>query len=511
MSRFLSPDGNANPWMLKKEDKMKHYVDFGGLIAILMASLFFISCSGSSDQLVSAAVFTPWHTFYGSGTTERAYGVAVDNDDNTYIVGRSISNWDGPAGQPPLHAHSNSGAAQDIVVLKLDKNGTYLWHTFYGSTDSQDYARGVVIDQNSNVYISGFSCDSWDGPNTEPPLHAYTGSGGDADGNAFILKLDSAGTYQWHTFYGSGADYDDDRGIALDADANIYLAMKSYDTWDVGLTAPLHAYAGSTDLVVIKLDKDGVYQWHTFYGSVDEDECNSIAVGSDANIYVTGYSTATWDAGATGPLHAHSGGDDITVFKLNSAGAYQWHTFYGSAAQEWGNGITLDGSGNVYVAGFSAATWDAGATGPLHAYAGGHDITVLKLNSAGAYQWHTFYGSAAANDYGNDLVVDHSGGIYVAGRSLASWQSGNSDNPLHAYTGGEDIMNLKLDSDGHYQWHTFYGSALDDRGQDIALDSRGVIHTVGYSQDTWLGYNDSAPLHSYSGSDDMFDLCIAGE
>ena len=296
----------------------------------------------------------------------------------------------------------------------------------------------------------------------------------------------------------------------MDGDANIYLAIKSYDTWNYDTTEPLHDYSGSTDLVVIKLDKDGAYQWHTFYGSADDDECNSIAVDGDANIYVTGYSTNTWDVDATGPLHSHSGGDDITVLKLDKDGAYQWHTFYGSAVQDQGNGVALDGSGNVYVTGFSAETWNVDATGPLHTYSGNHDILVLKLNSSGTYQWHTFYGSASANDYGNDLVIDNSGGIYVAGRSLASWQSGDGYNPLHDYTGGEDIMNLKLDSSGNYQWHTFHGSAVNDRGQDIALDSRGFIHTAGYSEDIWLGDESRAPLHNHSGSYDMFDLCISG-
>ena len=488
---------------------MRNFVDFGKLIAMLIASLFIFSC-GSSDQ----QGLTLWHTFYGSNTDERAYGVAVDNADNVYIVGRSISTWDGPAGQLPLNPHSSSGTAQDIVVLKLDKNGAYLWHTFYGTTDYTDYARGVAIDENNNVYISGFSLNSWDGPGSEAPLHAYTGDGEDNDGNAFVLKLNKDGAYQWHTFYGSGTDYEDDRGIALDGDANVYLAMKSYDTWNVGTTKPLHDYSGSgtgtTDLTIVKLNSNGAYQWHTFYGSADDDECNSIAADSNANVYVTGYSTSTWDVDTTAPLHGHSGGEDITVLKLDKDGVYQWHTFYGSAAQDEGNGIALDTSGNVYVTGFSADTWNAGTATPLHAYAGNHDIMVLKLNSAGTYQWHTFYGSASGNDYGNDLVIDNSGRIYIAGRSLASWQSGDGDNPLHAYTGGEDIMNLKLDTDGNYLWHTFYGSATNDRGQDIALDSRGFIHTAGYSDNTWLRDNNSEPLHSYSGSYDMFDLCISG-
>lgn len=484
---------------------MKTFIDFSKIIILLIALFFLCSCGGNDTQL-----FPSWHTFYGSSTEDRAYGVAVDNINDVYIVGRSKDTWNGPTGQLPLHPHSSSGVAADIFVLKLDRNGAYLWHTFYGTTDYSDYARGVAIDQNNNIYISGFSCDSWNGPNTESPRHAYTGVGGNIDGNAFVLKLDTNGIYQWHTFYGSGADYDDDRGIALDADANVYLAMKSYDTWNVGATAPLHAYSGSTDLTIVKLNSNGIYQWHTFYGSGADDECNSIAVDNNVNVYVTGYSTDTWNVETTNPLHDYTGDDDIVILKLDKDGTYQWHTFYGSALQDQGNGITFDTAGNIYLTGFSADTWNANATAPLHAYSGNHDIMIMKLNSAGTYQWHTFYGSASANDYGNDIVVDSNSNIYVAGRSLATWQSGNGDNPRHAYTGGEDIMNLKLGTNGNYLWHTFYGSATNDRGQDIALDSRGLLHTAGYSDNTWLRENNSEPLHSYSGSYDMFDLCISG-
>ena len=67
----------------------------------------------------------------------------------------------------------------------------------------------------------------------------------------------------------------------------------------------------------------------------------------------------------------------------------------GQADYDYGYGIAVDGSGNVYVTGYSDATWNGPAgQNPLHAYSGRRcDIFVLKLNSSGAYQWHTFYGS----------------------------------------------------------------------------------------------------------------------
>ncbi|MCI0469740.1 MAG: SBBP repeat-containing protein, partial [Nitrospirae bacterium] len=76
-------------------------------------------------------------------------------------------------------------------------------------------------------------------------------------------------------------------------------------------------YDKGYDLII-----DPTYQWHTFYGSANHDECHSIAVDSSSNVYVTGYSPATWngDAGQA-PLHAYSGNADIFVLKMNDAAA----------------------------------------------------------------------------------------------------------------------------------------------------------------------------------------------
>jgi hypothetical protein len=138
------------------------------------------------------------------------------------------------------------------------------------------------------------------------------------------------------------------------------------------------------------------YVWHTFYGSGARDGAGAIAADGSGNIYIVGTSYATWQGdGGANPLHAYGGGpNDIVVTKLNSSGAYQWHTFYGAGGDDRGHAIAVDGSGNVYVTGLSSSTWQGdGGANPLHAFSGGeYDIVVLKLNSDGDYQWHTFYG-----------------------------------------------------------------------------------------------------------------------
>ena len=189
---------------------------------------------------------------------------------------------------------------------------------------------------------------------------------------------------------------------------------------------------------------------------------------------------------------------------------YQWHTFYGSSNYNYGNGIAVDGSGNVYVTGYSFATWNGpvslGSPAPKNPYSGNYDIFVLKLDSSGAYQWHTFYGSSSGYDAGYGIAVDGSGNVYVTGESGASWNGPSGQSPLNAYSGAGDIVVLKLSSSGEYQWHTFYGSSSYGEGDGLAVDGSGNVYVTGESGASWNGPSGQSPLNAYSGSGDIVVL-----
>ncbi len=437
-----------------------------------------------------------WHTFYSTADTlstdvfgERC-GVAVDGDGNVYVTGYVTGTWGAP-----LHAYSGG---YDMVVTKLNSMGQYQWHTFYGASptlgeDGDDESAGLSVDADGNVYVTGYSDRTWLGDGDTEPLNPH--SGGE---NMFVLKLNSDGEYQWHTFYQSGRA----KAIALDSSGNVYVTGYSAGEWGT----PLHSAGDNGHVVVIKLDGDGAYQWHTYYGAgvFSGDEAGyGITTDSSGNVYVTGTATDTWQGdGGADPLNPFSGGagysTDIVVLKLSSSGAYQWHTFYGASEyDDVGSGISW-GNGGVYVTGESFDTWGE----PLHDLAGERDIAVLKLDSAGQIQWNTFYGGAA-NDFGSGIAVAADGTAYVAGWSSASWLGDGGANPAHPFSGsgGGEIAVLKLDSSGRYLRHTFYGAdGGDDYGVRIALDGNYGVFVTGVSTSTWLGDGGAAPLYPYSGN-----------
>jgi hypothetical protein len=72
-----------------------------------------------------------------------------------------------------------------------------------------------------------------------------------------------------------------------------------------------------SDLFVLKLDNQGVYEWHTYYGSSEDDSGEGIAFAGETQFYVTGWSYGNWlGDGGEEPLNPYSGGSDLIVLKL---------------------------------------------------------------------------------------------------------------------------------------------------------------------------------------------------
>jgi hypothetical protein len=393
-----------------------------------------------------------WQTYYWpSMGWSNNYSIAIDGSGNVYVSGDSQATWNGPTGQIPLNAHS--GGPGDIFVLKLDSNGAYKWHTFYGSSSYINFAYDIAVDVSSNVYVTGRGAGSWNSPTGQSPLNAHSGSFNGNGSSVFVLKLDRNGTYLWHTFYGSSAF---GGGVALDNSGNVYVTGWSFQTWG----SPQYPFSGFGDVFVLKLNSSGTYLWHTFYGSGGNYEIGyGIAVDGIGNVYLTGRSQATWNS-PTGkiPLNAYSGNSsyiyDIFVLKLDSSGTYLWHTFYGPGSNDYGGRcIAVDGSGNVYTMGHSSVTWNGPAGQiPLNAHSDPAGTFVLKLDSNGAYKWHSFYGSSS--EHSNGIAVDSSSNVYF----------------LTEYV-------VKLNSSGVHKWSI---SPKDcNHAHAIAVDGNGNVFVAG--------------------------------
>jgi hypothetical protein len=403
-----------------------------------------------------------WNTFLGGGIGDDwGYAIAVDGSGNVYVAGESNATWGSP-----VRAHT---PGSDAFAARLDSSGGLTWNTFLGGSGSEG-GLAIAVDGNGNVYVAGVSNATWGSP-----VRAYT-----AGADAFAARLDSSGGLTWNTFLG-GSGLDIGRAIAVDGSGNVYVAGESDAAWG----SPVRAYTAGADAFAARLSSSGGLTWNTFLGESEYDRGYAIAVDRNGNVYVAGDSESTWGS----PVRAYTSGGDAFAARLDSSGGLTWNTFLGESGYDYGYAIAVDGSGNVYVAGRSGATWGS----PVRAYTSGGDAFAARLDSSGGLTWNTFLGGSGF-DYGYAIAVDGSGNVYVAGVSKAAWGS-----PVRAYTAGYDAFAARLDSSGGLAWNTFLGGNGWDEGTAIAVDGSGNVYVAGYSDAAW-----GSPVRAYTAGRDAF-------
>src|ERR1043166_1596111 len=184
--------------------------------------------------------------------------------------------------------------------------------------------------------------------------------------------------------------------------------------------------------------------WNTFVGGFSIFEtASALAADKSGNVYVAGSSNFTWGA----PVRAFTNDDDAYLAKLDANGNLIWNSFLGGSKSDLATGVAVDSSGNIYVVGWSTATWGS----PVRSFSGGYDAWAAKVDATGHLIWHTFLGGPDVNtnlDYGLALGVDAAGSIYVGGLSPATWGT-----PVTVAGFGSFIA--KLDPDGNLTWNAF--------------------------------------------------------
>ncbi len=276
----------------------------------------------------------------------------------------------------------------------------------------------------------------------------------------------------------------------------------------LGAATPRRAFSGGTDILVVKHAPGGAVEWYTFLGSSAADSGSAIASTSDGGYIVSGQSQAnipTLD-GKT-PLFSYSGSNDGSFFKLNSVGDPEWYGFVGTAGVDSLSHASVGPDGSIALAGSVAQDLPAlGGRSPVYSYAGGEDIVLVKLNSAGALDWYSLLGSSASES-ASDVAFTTSGALYVCSSTNAGVAALGVTAPLSPFQGGTDYWLIKLTASGPVDWHTFAGTAA---GTDSALNGAptadGGYTVTGYTNTGVLSLDGRAPVQSYLGGFDALTI-----
>src|SRR5207249_1382925 len=185
-------------------------------------------------------------------------------------------------------------------------------------------------------------------------------------------------------------------------------------------------------------------------------------------------------------LQAANGGEmDAFALKLNASGnELLYSTYLGGSREDEGNGIALDASGNLFIAGKTLSSDFPTANALQSANGGGSDAFVTKLNASGNELLYSTYLGGSRDERANGIAVDASSSVCITGETLSS--DFPVVNPLQSASGGgSEAFISKLNPAGsNLNYSTFLGGVNDDRGYSVAVDSHGNAYVTGYSNST---------------------------
>lgn len=411
------------------------------------------------------------------GGTDVAMGngndVVTDDSGNVYITGvfsntLSIGSFS-----------VTSIGSTDIFVAKFNSSGQIIWLIGEGGA-GEDKGFGIEIDQANNIYVCGFFSSSITIGTT-----TYTSEG---EKDILWLKYDNAGSLLaskvWGDIYSDVATK-----IFIDDYDKIYLTGYFEDT--VNFDSYTLISEDTRDMLLLKLDTGGNVIWARKAGGQGGNYGWDINVDNTGIVYVTGFA-------AGHDMHFGSittTNTDVFISSFDTSGAVLWANSIDAIGIGvlYGNSVSSDVSGNVYITGFSFQDQNMhfGST-----ILSGNNSYVAKYNSSGNLVWAK---GIATNtiDGANYIVVDSGKNIYIAG-FLDYWGVFGADT---IYTnGGEDVFIAKLDSNGNYIWSALAGGSGTDGAYSLTLDNNGSIVLTGYTTSS-ISYFGPYTINGASGQD----------
>jgi hypothetical protein len=430
-----------------------------------------------------------YSTYLGGSAVDGASGIAVDGAGSAYLTGDTLST-DFPTSAGAFQT-SNNGVA-DVFVTKLNAAGSALVYSTYLGGSLIDSGHGIAVDGAGGAYVTGYT-ESDDFPTTAGAFDTGFNLGGDAfvaklnaAGSALEYSTYLGGIGEDRPGFaigvdGAGSAYVTGWTESLDFPTSI----GAFDT----------SFNGVFDAFVTKLNAAGsALSYSTYLGGSAEDDAYGIAVDGAGSAYVTG-STESGDPDyiefptTPGAFDTSFNGvnQDAFVTKLNAAGsALGYSTYLGGSSirDDDGHGIAVDGAGSAYVTGSTDSTDFPTSEGAFDtSYNGGFgDAFVTKLNAAGSALGYSTYLGGTDSEAPEGIAVDGAGSAYVTGETRSSdfpTSFGAFDTSLD---GSDDLFVTRLNAAGSALGYSTYlgGSGSDGgAGHGIAVDGAGSAYVMG--------------------------------
>jgi len=419
--------------------------------------------------------------FIGGANDDGGEGIAVDNAGNAYVSGytRSVEPTFPVVVGPDLTFNAGPGNG-DIFVAKVNPEGSGLVYCGYIGGEGFEGGWDIAVDDLGNAYITGEVGSTEDSfPVLGGPDLTFNG----AIFDAFVVKVNAAGTSLGYCGYIGGENDDGGYGIAVDGSGNAYITGSTISNRTFPAVVGPALPGLGWDPFVAKVNPEGAFVYCGLVGGEEGGERGAaIAVDRLRNAYITGETNSIHFPVKGGPFLTSNGGFNAFVAKVNAAGtALVYCGYIGGPAEDYGYGIAVDDSGNAYVTGetqSTEATFPVKA-GPDLTYNGGYfDAFVAKVNAAGTKLDYCGYIGSSNWDRGMAVAVAGSGHAYVTGISGADFPV--VEGPGETYSGLSEAFVVKMNAVGTaFVYSGRVGGSGGDFGVDIAVDGPGNAYIVG--------------------------------
>ena len=321
-----------------------------------------IHAGGTSDVFLSKLNATGsallFSTFIGGSNNDEARGIDIDAAGNTYITG--LTNSTNYKLQGAIQ--TTLSGLNDAFVTKVNSGGATLGYSTYLGGDQDENGLDIVVDASGFAYVTGYTGSTPSNTIPFPLTAAFQGTYGGGPKDAFVTKLNAAGSTKIFSTYLGGGNIDIGNSIRLTAANEPVVGGTTYGA-SFPLVANLQPFRGGGDGFVTKYNAAGSsILFSTPYGGTNDD--NGLAIVVKNNLIILKGAAMSNDITTTVTAYqatkpAYTG---LTLFDLyiavydNTSGSYAltYATYFGGSDNDYddlGNASMAINASNCLIVG----------------------------------------------------------------------------------------------------------------------------------------------------------------
>ncbi|MCX8161207.1 MAG: SBBP repeat-containing protein, partial [Candidatus Saccharicenans sp.] len=256
----------------------------------------------------------------------------------------------------------------------------------------------------------------------------------------------------------------------------------------------------------------------TFIGGTGNDRGYCVAVNSEGQVYVAGYTVSIFQSDfptTSGVIDTSANGSyDIFISRLNnSLTQLEASTYLGGQGADYVNGLAIDGEGNIYLTGITASRDFPVTTGAFQAqYQGGeYDGFVVKVAPDLNLLLGSTYLGGSGTDYAAALSwLPASNGVAIAGMTDSTNFPVTEGTYSTSLNGNQDAFVAVLTGSlGSLTMATYIGGSDYDIASAVVVDGLGHFWVAGRTRSSNFPVTPGAFDKTYNGDYDGFVLHLS--